>query len=41
MGKDVLKVKEKEIKGLDNNTIIRLIRHGLNWEAKEGLSDNK
>ena len=35
------KVKEKKIKGLDNNVIIRLIWYGLNRKVKESLSDNK
>ena len=37
----MLKVKEKEIKGLDNNVIIWLIWRGLDREVKEGPSDNK
>ena len=41
MGKEVLKVKEKEIKSLDNNAVIRLARRGLDREAKEGPSDDE
>ena len=41
MGKEVLKIKKREIKSLDNNAVIRFVLCGLDREVKESPSDNK
>jgi len=41
IGKDVPKAKEREIKSLDDDAVIRLARHGLDREAKENPSDGE
>ena len=38
VGKEIFKVKEKKIKSLDNNIIIRFVQYKLDQEVKEYLS---
>jgi len=38
-GEEVPKAKEKEIRGLDDEAVIRLVRRGLGREVKEGPKD--
>jgi len=41
VGKEVPKGKEKEIRCLDDDAVIRLARHGLDLAVKESPSDEK